>query len=38
MDEARGDDARVVEIAAVGTSWYTRRAALDDALRVFGAA
>jgi tRNA threonylcarbamoyladenosine biosynthesis protein TsaE len=38
MDEAQGDDARTVEIAAVGSSWHMRRGALDDALRVFGAA
>jgi len=37
MDEARGDDARTVEIAAVGPAWRTRRAALDDALRAFSA-
>jgi tRNA threonylcarbamoyladenosine biosynthesis protein TsaE len=38
MDEARGDDARVVEVAATGSSWNARRAALEDALRPFGGA
>jgi tRNA threonylcarbamoyladenosine biosynthesis protein TsaE len=38
MDEARGDDARVVEIAPTGMSWQARRAALDDAMRPFGGA
>jgi len=38
MDEARGDDARVVEVGAVGTSWHARRVALEDALRAFGGA
>jgi tRNA threonylcarbamoyladenosine biosynthesis protein TsaE len=37
MDEPRGDDARTVEIVAVGPAWRTRRAALDDALRAFSA-
>ena len=38
MDEARGDDARVVEITPTGPSWNARSAALDDALRAFGGA
>jgi tRNA threonylcarbamoyladenosine biosynthesis protein TsaE len=38
MDEARGDDARVVDIAPSGTSWRARWAGLDDALRPFGGA
>lgn len=36
MDEARGDDARVVEVLPTGPSWLERRGALDDALRPFG--
>jgi tRNA threonylcarbamoyladenosine biosynthesis protein TsaE len=36
MDEASGDDARTVEVAATGTSWQVRRASLEDALRTFG--
>ncbi len=38
MDEGRGDDARVVEIAATGASWRERREALADSLRAFGSA
>jgi tRNA threonylcarbamoyladenosine biosynthesis protein TsaE len=38
MDEARGDDARVVEIAPTGMSWVARRAALAEALQPFGCA
>jgi tRNA threonylcarbamoyladenosine biosynthesis protein TsaE len=36
MDEVRGDDARIVEIAPIGASWQIRRAGLEDALRAFG--
>ena len=36
MDEAHGDDARVVEIAPVGASWLERRTALAEALRPNG--
>jgi len=38
MDEARGDDARVLQIVPTGTSWNPRFAALEDALRPFGGA
>ena len=38
IDDARGDDARVVEIVPTGPSWHARFAALDDALRAFGGA
>jgi tRNA threonylcarbamoyladenosine biosynthesis protein TsaE len=36
MDEARGDDARVVEVGTIGSSWQHRSGSLEGALRAFG--
>jgi len=38
MDEESGDDGRVLEITAAGTSWHARRPALAEALQPFGSA